>query len=186
NVAQRKNLKPYGLRIVEEDRDPFFYLELHPVENDDESGFVKTYKNVRTGRNHLKALLEHFNLHEVLRMERKGPSIFMRNGHISESEKHLWEDQFRKLKTTLHDRERFHCVVIDDSFSHHQAMCFVFQKGFLVKKGMIDVEEVWSDQQLGNLEDHHLPNSMNDQIIAFIEKYQHRYKILKLQRERIL
>ncbi len=180
NVAQRQTLKPYGLRLVDDEREPFFHLELHPIENDDETGFVKTYKNKRSGKLHLNALLERFGLTEYLIMEREGPSLVLKNGHIPEEEKPMWEDQFRQMRATLNDRQRFHCIVIDNSFSHHQAMCFVFQRGFLVKSGIIDAYEGWSDGQLDDLADHFLPCSMNDQIINFIEKYQNRYTIRKL------
>lgn len=180
NVAQRKTLKPYGLRLVEAPSEPFFHLELHPIEQDDETGFVKTYKSKRSGKLHLNSLLEEFGLGQYLNMERKGPSLYLRNGNIPEAEKNLWEDQFRQLKKTLCERQQFHCVVIDNSFSHHEAMCFVFERGLLIKSGAIDPHEGWTDGQLETLTDHHLPRSINDQIINFIEKYQKRFTIQTL------
>lgn len=180
NIAQRKTQKPYGLRVVEEETEPFFYLELHPITNNDESGFVKTYKSKRSGKLHVNGLLEKFGLSQYLMLERNGPSLYLRNGHLPETEKMMCVDQFRQLKATLFERERFHCVVIEDSYSHQQAMCFVFRRGLLIKSGAIDPHDGWSDQQLEALTDHHLPRSINDHIIYFIEKYQKRFTIREL------
>lgn len=181
NVAQRKTLKPYGLRLVEEKTEPFFHLELHPVQEDDESGFIRTYKSQRSGKLHVRQLVESHGLSEYLLMERKGTSLFLRNGHIPTDEKISWADQFRKLRETLDARKRFHCIVIDNSFSHQEAMCFVFRRGLLVKSGILDPQSPWSDEHLEDLNDCHPPMSINDQIIKFIEKYRKRFKIMDLK-----
>ena len=181
NVAQRKTLKPYGLRLVEDNAEPFFHLELHPIPEDDESGFIKTYKSQRSGKLHVQQLVETHGLSEYLLMERKGSSLFLRNGHIPVEEKAGWEDQFRKLRDTMDARQRFHCMVIDNSFSHQEAMCFVFKRGLLVKSGELDPQSAWSDLQLDELTDCHPSMSINDQIIKFIEKYRKRFEILELK-----
>lgn len=180
NVAQRKTQKPYGLRIVEDNTDPFFHMELHPIVDDDEAGFIKTYKSKRSGKLHVQQLLESHGLSEYLVMERKGTSLILQNGHLPIDEKATWTDQFRQLRTALNERLKFHCIVIDDSYSHHQAMGFVFQRGILIKSGDLDPQETWSDIQLDEWNECRPPRSINDQIINFIEKYRKRFTILEL------
>lgn len=180
NVAQRKTLKPYGLRLVEEDTEPFFHLELHPIKDDEEAGFIKTYKSKRSGKLQIRGLLEKFGLSEYLKIERAGPAIHIHNGTMTEEDRSIWADHFVQLRAHLDFRSHFHCIVIDDSYSHQEARCFVFERGLLVKSGCLDIASGYSGIQPEDLDDCQPPLAINDQIITFIEKNRIRYKISKL------
>lgn len=180
NVAQRKTLKPYGLRMTEGSTEPFFNLELHPITNDKETGFIKTYKSLRSGKLQIQNLLEEFGLSELLHMERAGSVIHIRNGAISGEDHSVWTDHFNRLRMHLNLRRQFHCVVIDKSYSHQEAMCFVFERGLLVKSGRLDGTSTFSGLTPGDLDDCRPALAINDQIIAFIQKYSGRYKITEL------
>src|SRR5690606_962106 len=163
--------------------NPFFHLELHPIIDEDETGFIKTYKSKRSGSLHIKGMLERFGLEEVLLPERHDQAIFLRNDHIPEAARTQWEEPFRLLKETLNARQRFHCLVIDQSYSHTEATGFVFRHGFLSQMGKFDTEALASDISLDDLEDYQVPQSINDQVIGFIEKNRNRYTIIKLNDE---
>ncbi len=180
NVAQRKTLKPYGLRMIDEHTEPFFHLELHPITNDEETGFIKTYKSIRSGKLQIRDLLEKFGLTEYLNMERSGSGIHIHNGVISGEDRSVWTDHFNQLRRHLDSRRQFHCVVIDNSYSHQEAMCFVFQRGLLVKSGRLDGTAGFSGIQPEDLDDCRPALAINDQIIAFIQKHRSRYKITEL------
>jgi len=179
NVAQRKTNKPYGLRLVDDD-ETFFHLELHPIQDENETGFIKTFKSKRSGSMHIKGLLEKFGLTEILLPERHDQSLFLRNGHIPDEAKSEWAESFRQLKATLTARQRVHCMVIDQSYSHHEATCFVFHQGRLTKIGKLDSNTSWSEISLDDLDDYQVPMSINDQIIKFIKKYRNRFTIRDL------
>ena len=180
NVAQRKTLKPYGLRLIETGNNPLFNLELHPIVDDKETGFIKTFKNLRSGKMQVKGLLEKFGLSDYLTADRTGNYFHIQNDSLSIDEQIDLSEQFNLLRSHLDSRHQFHCTVIDDTYSHQEAMCFVFQHGKLIRTGLLDIEFGYSGINFDELDDCQPPLAINDQIILFIEKYRKRYKIKKL------
>lgn len=129
----------------------------------------------------LQGLLDKFGLSGHLTIERSGSSLFVRNGSNPNEIRTDLADQFQLLRAHLNSRKQFHCLVIDDSYSHQEASCFVFNRGLLIKAGRLDVDAVYSDLHLEDLDDYSPPLAINDQIIAFIKKHKKRYRIQPMQ-----
>lgn len=180
NVAQRKTQKMYGLCFVEHENNSSYHLELHPILDDQEDGFIKTYKSKRTAKTHLESLLETFLLKDYLTIEKSGSGMIVRNGNISQEEQGKWTERMNQLRELLESRYRFHHLVIDNTYSHQEATCFVFNRGKLLKKGTIASDSGISSVNIADLDDCRIPLAINDQIVAFIQKHRKRYVIKKL------
>lgn len=180
NIAQRKTQKPYGLHLVEVESEPFFQMELHPLVNDQENGFIKTYKSKRSAKLQVQGLLEKHGLSETFTFDRSGQSILIHLNTISNDQRIEAITPFEQLRSDLTFRQHFHCTVIDDTYSHMEAMCFVFDRGLLIKSGSMDIGTGNSGLHVDDLEDCQPPLAINDQIVTFIEKHKKRYKIKKL------
>jgi len=177
NVAQRKTLKPYGLRICPDDRD-LFRMEFFPIQDNDED-LVKTFKSRRSAQSFLRSILEEFQLDELLTIKKNGTGFYT-DFQETESDPGLWTENFRRLWDILHERHRFHHAVVDHSYSHHEATCFLFEQGRLTRMMRLDTLEGFSDLNPDDMEICHPPLAINDRIIAFIQKHRKRYKIVDL------
>lgn len=179
NVAQRKTLKPYGLRIIPEEGS-FFRMALQPVHDDDEEDFVKTFKSKRSAKAHLQAILREFHLEDLLTIEKNGESFHtVMSGE--DTDLPAWADNFDRLLKVLDARRNFHYAVIDKSYSHHEATCFLFEYGRMTKMVRIDAGTGFSTPDPDDMDDCTPPLAINDQIIAFIRKYRKRYTLIPLQ-----
>lgn len=177
NVAQRKTLKPYGLRICPEDGD-LFQMEFLPIRDNDED-LVKTFKSRRSAQSFLRSVLEEFQLDELLTIKKNGNGFYT-DFQGTDLNPDLWAESFRRLWDILHERRRFHHAVIDHSYSHHEATCFLFEQGRLTRMIRIDTLEAFTDLNPDDMEICRPPLAINDRIIAFIQKHRKRYKIMDL------
>jgi len=179
NVAQRKTLKPFGLRITRNNPDTF-RMELHPVLDDDEEDFIKTFKSRRSAKSFLQSVLEEFHLNDLITIEKNGTG-FHTSIPESETDFSLWTENFNRLSKMLNERRNFHYAVIDKSYSHHEATCFLFESGRLTKMMRLDSQEGFSDLNPDDMDDCHPPLAINDLIISFIQKYRKRYTLMPLK-----
>lgn len=180
NIAQRKTLKPYGLHVAQKEQGSGFKMELHPIMDEQENGFIKTFKSKRSAKLQVQGLLEKHGLSEYFTFDRSGQSIVVQSIASNDPENKEWDTPLRELLSDLHFREDFHYIVIDDSYSHHEAMCFVFHRGILIKTGTLDIETGNTGINPEDLNDCRPPLAINDQVITFIQKHKKRYKINKL------